>query len=107
MKEHGGIAAMQKINERKAAYLYDFLDNSRLFKATAQLKYRSLMNIPFVSPSEDIDKDFLKKATAAGFVNLKGHRLAGGMRASIYNAMPEDGVIKLVDFMKNFEKEHA
>lgn len=107
LKEQGGVAVMQKINERKAAILYDFLDNSKMFKATVAAPHRSLMNIPFVSPSEQIDKEFISKAEKAGFVNLKGHRLAGGMRASIYNAMPEEGVVKLVEFMKNFEMEHA
>lgn len=106
VKDLGGIKAMQEINEKKAAILYDFLDNSRLFKATAQVEYRSLMNVPFVSPKEEIDKEFISSATKAGFVNLKGHRLAGGMRASIYNAMPVEGVQKLVEFMKQFEMKH-
>ncbi len=103
LKELGGIMAMQKVNEQKAAMLYDFLDNSSMFKAPVEKRFRSLMNVPFTSPSEDIDKKFVKEATAAGFVNLKGHRLVGGMRASIYNAMPTEGVAKLVTFMKNFE----
>lgn len=107
LKEKGGVGVMQKINERKAAILYDFLDNSKMFKATVAPAHRSLMNVPFVSPSEQLDKEFIKKADQSGFVNLKGHRLAGGMRASIYNAMPEEGVRKLVEFMKNFEMEHA
>ena len=94
---------MQKINEQKAAMLYEFLDNSKMFKGTVVPEYRSLMNIPFTSPNEDTDKAFIKEATAAGFVNLKGHRSVGGMRASIYNAMPVEGVKKLVDFMKKFE----
>jgi phosphoserine aminotransferase len=103
LKELGGVSAMQKINEQKAAALYEFLDNSAMFKGTAEKASRSLMNIPFTSPTEDLDKKFIKEATAAGFINLKGHRSVGGMRASIYNAMPLDGVKKLVAFMKNFE----
>ena len=103
LRDLGGVAAMQKINERKAAMLYEFLDNSKMFKGTAVPEYRSLMNIPFTSPTEEIDKRFIKEAAAAGFINLKGHRSVGGMRASIYNAMPEQGVKRLVDFMKDFE----
>lgn len=103
IKSLGGVAAMQKINEEKAGLLYDFLDTSALFKGTVLPRYRSLMNVPFVSPSEAIDDLFIKEASKAGFVNLKGHRLVGGMRASIYNAMPVDGVRKLVAFMKTFE----
>ncbi|MBN2035918.1 MAG: 3-phosphoserine/phosphohydroxythreonine transaminase [Chitinispirillaceae bacterium] len=106
IEEQGGIAALQGVNERKAALLYDFLDNSKMFKGTVVPEHRSLMNIPFTSPSEEIDKAFIKESTAAGFVNLKGHRSVGGMRASIYNAMPEEGVRKLVEFMKTFEKNH-
>jgi phosphoserine aminotransferase len=107
LKEQGGVAAMQKINERKAAILYEFLDNSRMFKATVEPQHRSLMNVPFVTDSEELNKEFIKKSESAGFVNLKGHRLVGGMRASIYNAMPEEGVKALVEFMKKFEMEHA
>lgn len=107
VKQQGGVAAMQKINERKAAILYNYLDNSKMFKATVVPEFRSLMNVPFVSPNENLDKEFVKGAEKAGFVNLKGHRLVGGMRASIYNAMPEEGVVKLVEFMKKFEMEHA
>jgi phosphoserine aminotransferase len=107
IKEQGGVAALQKVNERKAAMLYDILDASKMFKGTVALEHRSLMNIPFTSPSEETDKAFIKQATAAGFVNLKGHRSVGGMRASIYNAMPEEGVRKLVDFMKTFEKNNS
>jgi phosphoserine aminotransferase len=103
LKDLGGLGAMQKINEQKAAALYDFLDNSAMFKGTAEKASRSLMNIPFTSPSEDMDKKFIKEATAAGFINLKGHRSVGGMRASVYNAMPVEGVAKLVAFMKKFE----
>jgi phosphoserine aminotransferase len=107
LKEQGGVASMQKINERKAAILYEFLDNSRMFKATVEPQYRSLMNVPFVAASDELNKEFIKKADSAGFVNLKGHRLVGGMRASIYNAMPEEGVKALVEFMKKFEMEHV
>jgi phosphoserine aminotransferase len=101
--ENGGMTNMQKVNEQKAATLYEFLDNSKMFKGTVVPEFRSLMNVPFTSPNEETDKEFVKKATAAGLINLKGHRSVGGMRASIYNAMPVDGVKKLVDFMKNFE----
>jgi len=104
--DRGGLPAMQKINEEKAAMLYDFLDGSKLFKPTVAEPHRSLMNVPFVLPNEELDAEFLKKAVAAGFVNLKGHRSVGGMRASIYNAMPVEGVKKLVEFMKTFETEH-
>jgi len=103
LRDLGGIPAIQKINEQKAAMVYEFLDNSKMFKGTVEAASRSLMNIPFTSPSEDLDKKFVKEATAAGLINLKGHRSVGGMRASIYNAMPVDGVGKLVEFMKNFE----
>jgi phosphoserine aminotransferase len=107
IRELGGVAAVQQINERKATMLYDFLDNSKMFKGTVATDFRSLMNIPFTSPSEETDKAFIKQAAAAGFINLKGHRSVGGMRASIYNAMPEEGVRKLVEFMKTFEKNNA
>jgi phosphoserine aminotransferase len=107
IKVQGGVAALQKVNERKAKMLYDFLDTSKMFKGTVVPESRSLMNIPFTSPSEDLDKAFIKQAAAAGFINLKGHRSVGGMRASIYNAMPEEGVRKLVEFMKTFEKNNA
>jgi phosphoserine aminotransferase len=103
LKGLGGVKAMQKINEQKAAVLYEFLDNSKMFKGTAEKQSRSLMNVPFTSPTEDLDKKFIKEAAAAGFINIKGHRSVGGMRASIYNAMPLDGVVKLVALMKNFE----
>ncbi len=107
IKEKGGIAALQKVNEEKAAVLYDFLDNSKLFKGTVVPEDRSLMNIPFVTGDAELDAKFVKEATAAGLVNLKGHRTVGGMRASIYNAMPIEGVKKLVDFMAEFEKNNA
>jgi len=106
VKAQGGVSAIQKINEEKAKILYDFLDSSELFKGTVVLKDRSLMNIPFVTGDEELDKKFVKEATAAGFVNLKGHRTVGGMRASIYNAMPIEGVRALVEFMKKFEAEN-
>ena len=107
LKNKGGVKAMQKINEDKAAILYDFLDNSKQFKGTVEKEFRSLMNVPFVLPTEDLNNAFIKQATAAGFINLKGHRSVGGMRASIYNAMPVEGVQKLVDFMKKFESENS
>lgn len=106
MEEQGGVPAIEKINKEKAALLYDFLDTSKLFKGTAAKQDRSLMNVPFVTGDENLDHAFIKAATAAGFVNLKGHRSVGGMRASIYNAMPIEGVSKLVDFMKAFEAKH-
>ena len=98
---------MKAINEKKAGLLYDFLDASKLFRGTVEKEYRSLMNIPFVTGNEELDAKFVKEAAAAGFVNLKGHRTVGGMRASIYNAMPVEGVEKLVAFMKQFEAENA
>ena len=107
LKKMGGLEAMKKHNEEKAKILYDFLDESKLFKGTVDAKDRSLMNVPFVTGNEELDVKFVKEATAAGFVNLKGHRTVGGMRASIYNAMPKEGVEKLVAFMKNFEKENV
>ena len=102
----GGLEKMKEINEKKAAVLYDFLDNSTLFKATAEKNSRSIMNVCFVTGDADLDKKFCKEAEAAGFVNLKGHRSVGGMRASIYNAMPTEGVEKLVEFMAEFEKNN-
>ena len=98
---------MKEKNEKKAKLLYDFLDESKLFKGTVEKKDRSLMNVPFVTGDKDMDAKFIKEATAAGFVNLKGHRTVGGMRASIYNAMPIEGVEKLVAFMKQFEADNA
>ncbi|MDF2801766.1 MAG: phosphoserine aminotransferase [Anaerocolumna sp.] len=107
LKKLGGLSAMKEINEKKAAVLYDFLDESKLFKGTVVKEDRSLMNVPFVTGNEELDSKFVKEAKAAGFENLKGHRSVGGMRASIYNAMPIEGVEKLVDFMKNFEAENT
>ncbi|MBR5309432.1 MAG: 3-phosphoserine/phosphohydroxythreonine transaminase [Clostridia bacterium] len=104
--ELGGLEKMKEINEKKAAILYDFLDNSKLFKPVAEKDYRSLMNVTFVTGDADLDKKFCKAAEAEGFVNVKGHRSVGGMRASIYNAMPTEGVEKLVEFMKKFEAEN-
>lgn len=102
----GGLEAMQKINREKAALLYDYLDASKLFRGTVVKKDRSLMNVPFITGSEELDAKFIKEAKAAGFENLKGHRTVGGMRASIYNAMPIQGVKDLVEFMKKFEAEN-
>lgn len=102
----GGLGEIQKVNERKAAILYDYLDNSGFYKGTARKEDRSLMNVPFVIGDPEMEKKFVAEATAAGFVNLKGHRTVGGMRASIYNAMPIAGVEKLVDFMSDFEAKH-
>ena len=107
IKKMGGLQAMKERNEAKAKVLYDFLDESKLFKGTVRKEDRSLMNVPFVTGNEELDAKFVKEATAAGFVNLKGHRTVGGMRASIYNAMPIEGVQKLVEFMKKFEEENA
>ena len=107
IKEKGGVAALQKINEHKAKILYDFLDSSEMFRGTVVPEDRSLMNVPFVTDSDELNAKFVKEAEAAGFVNLKGHRSVGGMRASIYNAMPIEGVEKLVEFMAQFEKENS
>lgn len=107
LKKMGGLSVMKERNEEKAKILYDYLDQSRLFKGTVRKEDRSLMNVPFVTGDADLDAKFVKEATAAGFVNLKGHRTVGGMRASIYNAMPKEGVEKLVGFMKKFEEENA
>ena len=98
---------MKVRNEEKAKILYDFLDSSQLFKGTVRKEDRSLMNVPFITGDKEMDAKFIKEAEANGFVNLKGHRSVGGMRASIYNAMPKEGVEKLVEFMKKFEKENA
>ncbi|RPI03096.1 MAG: 3-phosphoserine/phosphohydroxythreonine transaminase, partial [Calditrichaeota bacterium] len=103
LKAKGGLPAMQAINEEKAKILYDYLDQSAMFKSPVAPKDRSLMNVPFVTGNEETDNKFIKEASAVGFVTLKGHRSVGGMRASIYNAMPMEGVKKLVEFMKKFE----
>ena len=107
IKNLGGLEAMKKRNEEKAAILYDFLDNSKLFKGTVRKEDRSLMNVPFVTGDKELDAKFVAEAKAAGLENLKGHRTVGGMRASIYNAMPKEGVIALVEFMKKFEAENT
>ena len=106
IKEQGGVKAVQAVNEKKAAILYDFLDNSKMFRGTVVKEDRSLMNVPFVTDDDELNAKFIKEAKEAGFVNLKGHRTVGGMRASIYNAMPVEGVEKLVAFMKKFEEEN-
>ena len=107
LKKMGGLSAMKERNEKKAKILYDFLDSSSLFKGTVVPEDRSLMNVPFVTGHKDLDAKFVKEAQEAGLENLKGHRSVGGMRASIYNAMPIEGVETLVNFMKNFEKENG
>lgn len=107
IKDQGGIKIIAQKNYEKANLLYQYLDQSALFKGTVVPKDRSLMNIPFVLPTEELNATFIKKAAERGFVNLKGHRSVGGMRASIYNAMPVEGVQALVDFMSEFEKEHT
>ena len=107
LKKMGGLSAMKEKNEKKAKLLYDFLDESKLFKGTVVKEDRSLMNVPFVTGDKDLDAKFVKEAKEAGLENLKGHRTVGGMRASIYNAMPYEGVEALVAFMKKFEEENA
>ncbi len=107
LKKMGGLEAIQKKNEEKAKILYDFLDESKLFKGTVRKEDRSLMNVPFVTGDDELDAKFVKEAKEAGLENLKGHRTVGGMRASIYNAMPKEGVEALVAFMKKFEEENA
>ena len=104
---YGDLTEMKKYNEKKAAVLYDYLDNSKLIKGTVRKEDRSLMNVPFITGNDELDAKFVAEAKKAGFVNIKGHRSVGGMRASIYNAMPIEGVEKLVEFMKKFEAENA
>ena len=106
IKKMGGLDAMKEHNEKKAKILYDYLDESKMFTGTVVKEDRSLMNVPFVTGDDDLNAKFIKEATEAGFVNLKGHRTVGGMRASIYNAMPIEGVEKLVEFMKSFEERN-
>lgn len=106
LKKLGGLEKMKEMNEKKAKILYDFLDKSKLFKGTVEKNSRSLMNVPFVTGSDEMDKKFIEEAKKEGLVQLKGHRTVGGMRASIYNAMPIDGVRALVEFMEKFEKEN-
>ena len=107
LKKMGGLEAMKERNEKKAKILYDYLDESKLFKGTVRKEDRSLMNVPFITGNEELDAKFVKEAKEAGFENLKGHRTVGGMRASIYNAMPIEGVEKLVEFKKKLEEENA
>ena len=107
LKKQGGLEAMKEYNEKKAAILYDYLDSCKMFRGTVEKNSRSLMNVPFVTDSDELNAKFIEEAKNAGFVNLKGHRSVGGMRASIYNAMPMEGVAALVDFMKKFEAENA
>ncbi len=107
LKDMGGLEVMKQKNEEKAKILYDYLDSSKMFRGTVVPEYRSLMNVPFVTDSDDLNKKFIAESSEAGFVNLKGHRTVGGMRASIYNAMPKEGVEKLVEFMADFEKKNA
>ena len=106
LKSLGGVEAMYAINKEKAQILYDYLDNSSMFKGTVVKEDRSLMNVPFVTGDDDLNAKFIKEAKTKGFVNLKGHRTVGGMRASIYNAMPVEGVKALVEFMKKFETDN-
>ncbi|MBS7360230.1 MAG: 3-phosphoserine/phosphohydroxythreonine transaminase [Oscillospiraceae bacterium] len=107
IKRKGGVEAIAEINRKKAKILYDFLDSSKMFRGTVVPEDRSLMNVPFVTDNDELNKKFIKEAEEAGFINLKGHRTVGGMRASIYNAMPVEGVEALVEFMKKFEAENA
>ncbi len=107
LKNLGGLDAMKERNEKKAKILYDYLDSSKMFRGTVDKEYRSLMNVPFVTDDDELNKKFISESTEAGFVNLKGHRTVGGMRASIYNAMPMEGVEKLVQFMEDFEKKNG
>lgn len=106
LKKMGGVEVMEKINKEKAAMLYDFIDNSTFFTNPVAVEDRSIMNVPFRTPNEELDALFISEAQKEGLVTLKGHRLAGGMRASIYNAMPVEGVKKLIEVMAKFEKEH-
>ncbi|MCI8979465.1 MAG: 3-phosphoserine/phosphohydroxythreonine transaminase [Clostridia bacterium] len=106
IKDKGGVKELQKINEKKAKILYDFLDSSEMFRGTVVPEDRSLMNVPFVTGNDELDAKFVSEAKANGFINIKGHRSVGGMRASIYNAMPIEGVEKLVEFMKKFEADN-
>ena len=107
MKRMGGLDEMKRRNEEKAQILYDYLDQSKMFHATVEPDSRSLMNVPFVTGDKELDAKFIRESEAAGFINLKGHRTVGGMRASIYNAVPREGIVALVEFMKKFEQENA
>lgn len=106
LKKNGGLTAMKEKNEKKAKLLYDYLDSSKLFKGTVRKEDRSIMNVPFVTGDDELNAKFVAESKAAGLENLKGHRTVGGMRASIYNAMPYEGVAKLVEFMEDFEKKN-
>ena len=106
LKSLGGVEEIEKINKKKAKLLYDFIDNSNFYTNNVEKPFRSKMNVPFVTANKDMDAKFVKEATENGLISLKGHKLVGGMRASIYNAMPYEGVKKLVDFMKKFEMEN-
>ena len=106
LKSLGGVAEIEKINKKKAKLLYDFIDNSDFYTNNVEKPFRSKMNVPFVTANKVMDAKFVKEATENGLISLKGHKLVGGMRASIYNAMPYEGVKKLVDFMKKFEMEN-
>jgi len=101
------LGEMQKRNEDKAAVLYDYLDNSQMFNGTVEKQFRSMMNVPFVTASKELDAEVVAASVTAGFDNLKGHKSVGGLRASIYNAMPKDGVEALVAFLKDFEEKHG
>ena len=107
IKELGGLEVMKERNQKKAKILYDVLDSSKMFRGTVDKEFRSMMNVTFVTDSDELNKKFVAEAEAAGFVNLKGHRSVGGMRASIYNALPIEGVEKLAEFMKEFEKANS
>lgn len=107
IKSKGGLEALKEMNVKKANILYNYLDESKMFKSVVAKEDRSLMNIPFVTGDKDLDAKFIKESTDAGFINIKGHRTTGGMRASVYNAMPIEGVEKLVEFMKKFEAENS
>jgi len=107
LKSLGGLAAISRLNQRKAAMLYSEIDRTGFYRGTAQVESRSLMNITYRLPSEELEKTFDRQASAAGFDGLKGHRSVGGLRASIYNAFPEEGVAGLVDFMREFERTHG
>jgi phosphoserine aminotransferase len=106
LRDMGGVKEMEKINDRKAAIIYDVLDSSSFYRGTVQKDSRSRMNIPFRLPTEELEAEFLSQANKSNLKGLKGHRSVGGMRASIYNAMPMEGVQKLADFMADFEKAH-
>ena len=106
LKNLGGVPAIEKINRKKAQMLYDYIDSTDFYKNNVEKEYRSIMNVPFVTPSKELDAKFVKEAETLGLVSLKGHKLVGGMRASIYNAMPVEGVEALIEFMKKFEKEN-